>query len=118
MTAALIRATCKPLAMRLASDVKAPRAARKALKAFLGHVHDTAELVLTELVTNAVRHVQGPMVLVNLKMSPDGLVIGVIESGRGLVLVQEMSLEFGWFPVGDSQKCVYAVIDMEMEDGA
>ncbi|GAA3125915.1 ATP-binding protein [Streptomyces rameus] len=90
---------------------------------------DTAELLATELVSNAVRHTKGPAAL-RVRRSPQGLVwIGAwdtdpapppppqplgqvvdLEEGRGLGLVTACADYWGWQPsarFGDRGKYVW-----------
>ncbi|MET8543546.1 ATP-binding protein [Kitasatospora sp. NPDC004799] len=101
-----------------------PRAARWALHDFLlPHPSGellvfTGELLVTELVTNAVQHCRAPrdrLIFVRFRLSPDDtLRIEVhdadsekpsprpastsAESGRGLLLVQELATQWGCCP--------------------
>ncbi|MFJ6618429.1 ATP-binding protein [Kitasatospora sp. NPDC091335] len=101
-----------------------PRAARWALHKFLlPHPSGellvfTGELLVSELVTNAVRHCRAPhnlLILVRFQLSPDDtLRIEVhdadgeepsyrpasttAESGRGLLLVRELATQWGCCP--------------------
>ena len=78
---------------------------------------DTAELLATELVSNAVRHTDGPAAL-RVSWSPDTLRIGAwdanpeppeppreltaitdLEEGRGLALVKACADLWGWQPL-------------------
>ncbi|WP_427921452.1 ATP-binding protein [Streptomyces sp. cg40] len=78
---------------------------------------DTAELLATELVGNAVRHTDGPAAL-RVSWSPDILRIGAwdanpeppqppgeltsitdLEDGRGLALVKACANQWGWQPL-------------------
>ncbi|WP_373560388.1 ATP-binding protein [Streptomyces sp. Ag109_G2-15] len=78
---------------------------------------DTAELLATELVSNAVRHTKGPAAL-RVRRSPEGVVwigawdtdpappepprpltqVGEVEEGRGLGLVRACADYRGWQP--------------------
>ncbi|MFG2632949.1 ATP-binding protein [Streptomyces sp. NPDC048362] len=91
---------------------------------------DTAELLATELVSNAVRHTKGPAAL-RVRRTPEGvvwigawdtdpappppprpvdLVPGLEEDGRGLALVRACADYWGWQPsarFGDRGKYVW-----------
>ncbi len=97
-------------------------------------VVDTAALLVSELVSNAVRHGHGP-IDVRLDDGPDGLLVrigdaspvlpvrraplvpqvvpdpdgapGISESGRGLRLVEALAEEWGWTRRPDSGKDVW-----------
>src|SRR5437660_1337605 len=65
----------------------APRMARRSLRQWLGPTLsepelDDAELLLTELVTNAVRHGHGS-IIVQAALDDDRLLIEVIDEGEG-----------------------------------
>ncbi|MEU9342812.1 ATP-binding protein [Streptomyces sp. NPDC048278] len=118
-------------ALRLPHDPRAARVARMTVRAALsGHgrheVLDTAELLTSEMVTNAYRHANGPASL-RLTALPGGrLRVGVwdshpripapfgappgdrvpltpadAENGRGLHLVQAYADSWGGWAVGD-----------------
>ena len=101
----------------LTNDLLAPREARQAVARFLSKAHlsqltDDAQLLASELVTNAVRHASGPIEVrayvrdgflrlevgdsagdsapVPRVASPDD------EGGRGMELVDKMSERWGW----------------------
>ncbi|MEU9240842.1 ATP-binding protein [Streptomyces sp. NPDC048385] len=79
---------------------------------------DVAELLATELVSNAVRHTKGPAAL-RIRWSPPGTLrigawdadpeppeppvplerLGEVEEGRGLALVRACSDLWGWQPL-------------------
>ncbi|MEU7422846.1 ATP-binding protein [Streptomyces sp. NPDC040750] len=91
---------------------------------------DTAELLATELVSNAVRHTKGPAAL-RVRRTPEGVVWigawdtdpappppprpvnsipGLEEDGRGLALVRACADYWGWQPsarFGDRGKYVW-----------
>lgn len=106
----------------LPSDPRAPGTARHALARFLAraempHLIDDAELLVTELVTNAVRHARGPIEVnaylregffrlevcdcsadrtpLHRQASPDD------EGGRGIDLVNKLSARWGWWTAED-----------------
>ncbi|MER6024594.1 ATP-binding protein [Streptomyces sp. NPDC001851] len=118
------------------NDLRAVTVCRRTLRLILtlhgliGLV-DTAELLATELVSNAVRHTKGPAAL-RIRRSPEGVVwIGAwdtdpappdpprpleqmagleLEDGRGLALVKACSDYWGWQPTarfGDRGKYVW-----------
>ncbi|MFI8243355.1 ATP-binding protein [Streptomyces sp. NPDC085866] len=105
------------------NDLRAVTVCRRTLRLILtlhgltGLV-DTAELLATELVSNAVRHTKGPAAL-RVRRSPEGVVwIGawdtdpgppepprpleqlaeLVEEGRGLALVRACADCWGWQP--------------------
>lgn len=79
------------------------------------------ELVVTELVTNAVVHAGGSAVGVSLRMVEMGVVIRVSDScpgffggrvprdvderGRGLVMVRRLAPGWWWEPLGEARWC-------------
>jgi anti-sigma regulatory factor (Ser/Thr protein kinase) len=85
------------LAPRAESIGDARRHARYALESYtdvetLGDV----ELVVSELVTNAVRHGPGEVITVRLVTDPDGAISGEVEDqGDGVVAIHEQTLEGG-----------------------
>ncbi|MET7284438.1 ATP-binding protein [Streptomyces sp. NPDC005573] len=109
--------------LHIPNDLRAVTISRRTLRLILtmhgliGLV-DVAELVATELVSNAVRHTKGPAAL-RVRWSPPGtLRIGAwdadpeppgpapstrgreleeLEQGRGLALVRACSAEWGWY---------------------
>ena len=110
--------------LHLTNDPRAPRIARHTIRrALLDYAHttelaDTAELLTSELVANAVKHSDGP-VAVRLR-THDGVVrIGVLDNhpelptplrttpnedfGRGLFLVQALATAWGRYPLTDSK---------------
>ena len=112
---------------------RAPGAARRQLRAFLERTAeierfaDVAELLLSELVTNAVEHARVPsgrLIKVRFELVVDRLRVEVhdaspqrpvvrpraadAEAGRGLVLVRELSARWGCCPrVGGVGKFVW-----------
>lgn len=108
--------------------------ARRALRDFLRNVRDgeryeeNAELVVSELVTNAVVHgtPPGKKIKLGFEVSGDGLLIWVEDacgdapkmglgaegtSGRGLLLVEMLSLKWGWGPREGIGKRVWSCIE-------
>ena len=97
--------------------------------------HDTA-LLVSELVTNAVAAAQAmnPVWPVRLWLLSDATQIAILvwdpsrqppvrtqadafaESGRGLLLVETISSQWGWYPAGDTiGKVTWAVIRAELQ---
>jgi anti-sigma regulatory factor (Ser/Thr protein kinase) len=91
----------------------------------LDHVQDAAQLVITELVTNVVRHA-GTRMEISLTAGtgvlrlavrdgspalprPDVPGVTLAENGRGLVVVQALAIEWGATPSGGG-KVVWAVL--------
>lgn len=92
----------------------------------LPHLSDAAELLATELISNAVRHTKGPAAL-RLRWADGILRIGVwdadptppappqhtttdAEEGRGLALIRTCADDWGWHPlstIGDTGKYVW-----------
>ncbi|MEU6766890.1 ATP-binding protein [Streptomyces sp. NPDC046853] len=100
-------------------DLRAVTIGRRALRLVLAahglpHLAEVAELVATELLSNALRHTKGPAAL-RLRWAGRVLRIGVwdgdptppelppdvvsayAEEGRGLALVRSCSEEWGWY---------------------
>lgn len=109
------------------------RAITRALLAGLGRpdLADTAELVTSELVTNAVRasaqHPDPPPVLFRVTLTPQASALIEVwdsdprqpvifdvsphdERGRGLALVDALSLAWGWAPVPAGGKVTWAEV--------
>src|SRR3954468_6527644 len=120
------------------NDLRAVTVCRRTLRLILtlhgliGLV-DTAELLATELVSNAVRHTKGPAAL-RVRRTPQGVVwIGAwdsdpepppppgpldqaaeLEDGRGLGLVRACAQYWGWQPsarFGDRGKYVWCELE-------
>lgn len=113
---------------------RAPALARRRLRALLAgtaaeHLLDPGELLLSELVTNALEHarVPGRLIQVRLELHPDSLRIEVHdagadrplsrppaendESGRGLLLVDALAAQWGCCPrAGGFGKIVWCVL--------
>lgn len=113
----------------LAADRRAPSTARAAVRALCAslfpHLIDDAMLLVSEVVTNAVKHGHAPLSL-QVDCDSDGIVVAVEDanpevprtrrtdhrrhSGRGLVLVQRLASDWGvrmtprgkqvWFRLG------------------
>lgn len=112
---------------RLVPSVTAPSAARGIVRQLcaelrLPELSNTAALLTSELVTNAVRHAPGPLRL-NLSATKGKLVISVYDEdsqpprprspeprepgGRGLVLVDRLAEHWGCTQVPDDGKVVW-----------
>lgn len=108
----------------LPSDARAPREARHAVARFLTSAHlpqltDDAELLASELVTNAVRHASGPIDVraylrdgyLRLEVADSAVDRQVVprtahaddEGGRGMELVDKLSARWGWRSTGHSK---------------
>ncbi|AZS87135.1 ATP-binding protein [Streptomyces griseoviridis] len=103
------------------NDLRAVTVSRRTLRLILTmhgliRLVDVAELLATELVSNAVRHTKGPAALRVCWVPPGTLRIGAWdadpeppapptpleradEEGRGLALVQACSEVWGWHPL-------------------
>jgi len=114
----------------LAPDRTAAAAARQfvdsACRAWhLDHVRDVAQLVITELVSNVVRHA-GTVMEISLTVLPGALRLAVhdgepappepatygdttAETGRGLLVVAALTSDWGATPTDDG-KVVWAVV--------
>lgn len=94
---------------------------------------DDAELVTSELVTNAVRHAPCPEIGFTATYGEELLLIqvhdgsanppilrhrsaGDAESGRGLGLVHSLTRDWGWMPHADGTKSTWALIDVPTPD--
>ena len=112
--------------IRLPATQESPGAARRFLRAELGTMHAdsvgaTAELLISELVSNVVRHVGSPM---TVRVSRAGSVVrvevddesqdvpvftrpeGESQHGRGLLLVDALATDWGSF-ARDTGKTVW-----------
>lgn len=106
-----------PMDRTLPNDLRAPREARAAVSDFLTGVGlswliDDAQLLTSELVTNAVRYARGPIVVraalrdgfVRLEVSDAAVDAAPAprvaapndEGGRGMELVDKLSARWGW----------------------
>ncbi|MGP2436757.1 ATP-binding protein [Streptomyces sp. JW3] len=120
--------------LQIPNDLRAVTVCRRTLRLILTmhgliRLVDVAELLATELVSNAVRHTKGPAAL-RVRWAPPGtLRIGAwdsdpqppepsspalraeeMEEGRGLALVRACSDGWGWYPLaggGDRGKYVW-----------
>ena len=88
----------------IALDTRAPGAARTVVAACLGEriptaSVDNAQLLVSELVANSVRHSGSPVddaVVVSVELSPDWFRIGVRDSGsNGVIAAQPPNLDTG-----------------------
>ncbi|MFI0894975.1 ATP-binding protein [Streptomyces sp. NPDC020983] len=120
-------------------SARSPKRARRLLVAQLaewgvdGAVSATAELLLSELVTNAVRHAVRPagrLVAVDVELAPGRLLRVEVadaceappvprpadapdaEGGRGLLLVEALSAHWGTYPRRHVGKVVWFVLDL------
>ncbi|MEU8933017.1 ATP-binding protein [Streptomyces sp. NPDC048409] len=109
--------------LSIPNDLRAVTVSRHALRLILTahgltRLLDVAELLATELVSNAVRHTKGPAAL-RVRWSPPGTLrigawdadpgppeppvplerLGEAEDGRGLALVRACSDLWGWQPL-------------------
>jgi anti-sigma regulatory factor (Ser/Thr protein kinase) len=107
---------------------------------FSAQTAETGELLVSEMVTNAYQAAcrtvpdpsgpeRQPAVQLSLRCFPDELLIEVIdrspdlpvasspgresEHGRGLMLMEALSREWGWFPLPGGGKCVYCRVATE-----
>jgi len=125
----------------LAPVLDGPRWARRFTETVLHawqlspEVIDTAELLVSELVTNAIAataalpadsHLGTPLISLTLRFSPDWLVIEAFDrnpdlpvmmdpdldsvSGRGLLLVQALSKEWGYQYLESGGKLVFCIL--------
>lgn len=117
---------------RYARNDHAPGVARQFIRAQLlewglDHLLDDTMLVVSELVTNAVLYADGDEVAVRAEMSGGVVCVrvrdvgpglperrnaaGDDESGRGLVIVTALALEWGTYRVAGGGKVTWATID-------
>ncbi|WP_328496222.1 ATP-binding protein [Streptomyces sp. NBC_00414] len=123
--------------LHLTNDPRAPRIARRtvrtALHGYVPELIDTAELLTSELVSNAVQHSDGP-VTVRLR-TRDGVVrVGVMDNhpelpdplpctpdqgfGRGLFLVDALADTWGRYPLTTRSRTVgWKVVWFELVAG-
>lgn len=122
--------------LELPNDPRTPRVVRQAIRAaLLGQscpqgLTDTAELLASELLSNAVRHSDG-LITVTLRADPDHIHIAVLDNhpelpgplastpdqefGRGLFLVETLADLWGRYPVtGDFRKRGWKVVWFEL----
>ena len=106
-----------PLDEMLPNDLLAPREARQAIARFLARAEvpqliDDAQLLVSELVTNAIRHARGPISVhaslrggfLHLEVGDAAAEIAPAprsagpddEGGRGMELVEKLSTRWGW----------------------
>lgn len=112
-------------------NVRAPGDARLYVRTQLGQWHlddiaEAAELVMSELVTNAVLASLGQAIAVRLECTPWSIVMEVwddnpvfperrdaealAEDGRGLILVDALSERWGYSPADGGGKVVWAEV--------
>ncbi|MEV0113337.1 ATP-binding protein [Streptomyces sp. NPDC050844] len=110
-------------------DLRAVTIGRRTLRLILNahglpHLTEAAELLATELISNALRHTKGPAAL-RLRWARHVLRIGVwdadptppeptplavaayAEEGRGIGIIQSCSDGWGWYPLTDAGKYVW-----------
>lgn len=104
---------------------RARRATRSALCGFAPALVDDAELVVSELVTNAVLHAGGAVVALTARMCGEGVLELRVsdgssavprerrsgdadEDGRGLLLCRALAERFGWEALPGGGKSVWA----------
>jgi anti-sigma regulatory factor (Ser/Thr protein kinase) len=116
----------------LPADPQAPRTGRIAVRSLLppGDTADTAELLISELMTNAIQEsAPGETISLWLELARGELFIGVIDSaagipsarvahpddedGRGLAIVETLSKSSGYMSLPGGRKCVYCTIVAE-----
>jgi anti-sigma regulatory factor (Ser/Thr protein kinase) len=96
----------------------------------LGSYADNAEMIASELVTNAIAHADAQAVGLELTYMSDGGTLAIVvtdpcpdppvrrdpaedtEHGRGLNIVEALSTWWGWRPQ-DPGKAVYAILTRE-----
>jgi signal transduction histidine kinase len=110
----------------VAADEHAPQAARSFVRRVCGDGAADLLSVTDELVSNAVRHAGGTSIGVSLQRVAEGVLVEVADgdrghppqprdaadlddSGRGLRIVEALSVRWGWRPAADG-KAVYAVV--------
>jgi anti-sigma regulatory factor (Ser/Thr protein kinase) len=77
------------LQLRLSGGVDAPLRARAAVKAFngmLAGMHDTVKLLISEIVTNSVRHAgagRGSLIELEMAATPERVRVTVADPGPG-----------------------------------
>src|SRR5471030_3327017 len=123
------------LEMTLAAAASAPSAARQAVRTWFQSRHcgdeatDTAALLVTELVSNAVVHANGPSLWLTVdETRSDVLHVAVRDSsqviprhsphkpdehkagGRGLFLVDALSTNWGWEPLGTGKRVWFELL--------
>jgi anti-sigma regulatory factor (Ser/Thr protein kinase) len=120
-------ATCQPnqCARVIVANKHAPHAARSFIRHVFGDQAGDLLVVADELVSNAVEHAHGSLIAVSLRTVPDGVLVEVADqdrtpprrrnatifddSGRGLAIVEALSVGWGWRPERRG-KTVFAVV--------
>lgn len=114
------------------ADEHAPGDARLHVRARLAQwglcqLSDTAELIASELITNAIQAAKGNEVGLELVLTPRSLIVKALddspnapkathvddvlaESGRGLTLVAALSARMGYYFTDDARKVVWSEI--------
>src|SRR3954454_11775425 len=93
----------------------------------LGDQADDVQLIVDELVTNAIRHSRGPVTL-SIGRRPDRIVVQVrdsspdfpepeptdvlADSGRGLLLVEQLAAHWGTTPMPEGKR-VWAEVSVD-----
>lgn len=119
--------------LELASDTRWVRAARSETAHVLvawkiPRAIDEAQLIVSELVTNAVIHAKGKRVELVITYGESRLLIEVRdesghspapapddvleEGGRGLLMVHAITADWGWWPLGSQSKSTWAVLSV------
>lgn len=109
----------------IVANKHAPHAARSFVRHVFGDRAENLLMVVDELVSNAVEHAHGSLIAVSLQRVPDGVLVEVADadrtppvrrsaatfddSGRGLAIVEALSVRWGWRPERRG-KVVFAVI--------
>ena len=127
--------TASLIACTLPSTPHSVQLARSYVRATLAHHElggyaEDAEMVISELVTNAIEHAGGPTLGLEVIRVADSAAVAVIvtdsspnppvrrevsadsEHGRGLRIVSALSARWGWRPESPG-KAVYAILTRE-----
>jgi anti-sigma regulatory factor (Ser/Thr protein kinase) len=105
------------IACTLPPDASAPRVARQTLRSF-GASNPNSEIVVSELVTNALVHGAVPILLtierrdgkVHVEVRDERGDFGPRSDGHGLQLVEAFALNWGISPIDGNGKTVWADI--------
>ena len=123
------------LVIDLAANVEAPTCARNHVRDAWGHLDDSVlgdiELIVSELVTNAVRH-GAPIIQLRLRADPFAVDVAVLDrgadlpperpvpvaddslGGRGMLLIDTLANRWGVDPLpGETGKAVWASVSRE-----